>query len=94
MLSIVKSGEELLEISKSEPPDLIVTDINLKGKINGMEAAKIIISELDIPVLFLTGIDDNSLRAEAKKISSCEIVTKPFNPGTLNNAIKKCLNLL
>ena len=51
----VSSGEKALaSIEEGTIPDLILMDIDLgKGKMDGTEAAKMILKEHDIPVVFL-----------------------------------------
>ncbi|MDK2814917.1 MAG: hypothetical protein PWP18_830, partial [Thermoanaerobacter sp.] len=53
---IVTSGEEAVEKATNdlENPDLILMDIELKGTIDGIDAARIIQQHKDIPILFLT----------------------------------------
>jgi len=38
--NIALSGEEAIDKAKINPPDLILMDIGLKGKVNGIEAAR------------------------------------------------------
>lgn len=52
-------GEESIEIAKSSKPDLILMDIVMPGKLNGIEAAKKIKKELNIPIIFLTAYVDD-----------------------------------
>ena len=47
--SLNRSGEEAIEKAKAEQPDLIFMDIGLIGKIDGIEAAKQIQNQSDIP---------------------------------------------
>ncbi len=49
------SGEEVLEHLKDEQPDLILMDIHLSGKINGIEAAKQIFLKYNIPIVYISG---------------------------------------
>lgn len=53
---IVTSGEEAVEkaLNNIKSPDLILMDIELKGAIDGIDAARIIQQHKDIPILFLT----------------------------------------
>ena len=51
-IEIVSSGEECLAFCKENNPDIIVMDIILSGKINGIETAAEI---KDVPVIFTSG---------------------------------------
>ncbi|MCK9581934.1 MAG: response regulator [Methanoregula sp.] len=48
------SGEDAVDKARSTKPDLVLMDIVMPGKMNGIEAAKVITTELDIPVVFVT----------------------------------------
>ena len=85
--TIVSSGEELINKYFVHDPDLIVTDIMLKGKVDGIEAAKTIKKNRDIPILFVSGFSDPNYYTEAKKISPNGLVKKPFNISSLKNKL-------
>ncbi|MBS4013927.1 MAG: response regulator [Bacteroidetes bacterium] len=59
-------------------PDIILMDINLEGEMDGIDAAKIISNEHDIPILFLTSLNDEETLERAKLI-------KPF--GYMNKTV-------
>ena len=50
----VSSGEEAVQLSDSERPDIVLMDIILSGELDGVEAARLIYERLRIPVLFLS----------------------------------------
>ncbi|MBD3305915.1 response regulator, partial [candidate division KSB3 bacterium] len=54
----VVSGEEALVRVAQEPPDLILMDIRLAGKLDGIETARQIQAQTDIPIIFMTGYPD------------------------------------
>ncbi|HRB55702.1 MAG TPA: response regulator, partial [Ferruginibacter sp.] len=56
---IVPRGEEALHHIKQNPPDIVLLDIQLKGKIDGIETAQIMQKEFNIPVIYLTANADN-----------------------------------
>ena len=59
---IALSGEEAIKKAEKLLPDLVLMDIVLGGKIDGIEASSIITSRLDIPVIYLTAhADDRTL---------------------------------
>jgi two-component system, response regulator PdtaR len=85
--SITSSGEELIEKFITESPDLILTDIMLKGKIDGINAAKVIKEKADVPILFLSGFSDPQYYIDACSISPNGIIKKPFSTQELKNKI-------
>jgi AmiR/NasT family two-component response regulator len=85
--SIVNAGEKLIEKHNTCEPDLILTDIMLKGEINGIEAAKIIKRKRDVPILFLAGFSDPQFYKDASLISPNGLIVKPFNTCELKSKI-------
>ncbi|NLL10409.1 MAG: response regulator, partial [Methanomicrobiales archaeon] len=54
----VATGEDALYKTAEHLPDLVLMDINLAGKIDGITATKFITAIFHIPVIFLSGQDD------------------------------------
>ena len=76
------SGEEAVEKARLARPDIVLMDIVMPGKLNGIEAAKIITEELDIPVVFVTAYADDSVVTSAKSVRPCGYIVKPFNESS------------
>jgi CheY-like chemotaxis protein len=91
--SIVKvnSGEMMVEKFKSEKPDIIISDIMLKGEINGLEAAREIKKIKNVPFIFIAGFGDKNFVEEASKISPDGLISKPFDSQQLKNKINLLL---
>ncbi len=87
----VASGEEALERLSLPLPDLIIMDIGLVGKIDGLEAARRIRSRFDIPVVFLTAYADDQRIARARDISPYGYLVKPFRDDKLISTIQGAL---
>ncbi|MCP4149510.1 MAG: response regulator, partial [bacterium] len=81
--SIVASGEEAVNRSLLENPDLVLMDIMLNGKMNGIEAGRIINSEADIPIIYLTAFENHKLPDRTELSSSYGYVSKPFTEREL-----------
>ncbi len=72
------SGEDLLDhLEMSDPPDLILMDIGLSGKIDGIETARRVRQRYNIPVIFLTAYIDEQRMIRAKEISPYGYIVKP-----------------
>ncbi len=74
---IIDSGEVAIEKAKETMPDLILMDILLKGKINGLEAAREIRAFKDIPILFMTGYESKRTMQKVKDFKPVASFTKP-----------------
>jgi CheY-like chemotaxis protein len=87
------SGEDLLDhLERSTPPDIILMDIGLGGKIDGIEAAQEVRKHYHIPVIFLTAYSDQTRMEEAKKVTSHRCLTKPVLQHDLLAAIGDVLD--
>lgn len=88
---VVAFGEQAVEEAREKHPDLVLMDIRLKGKMDGVEAAGIIQSESDIPVVFLTANSDDSTFLRAKLTNPFGFVLKPFHERELKTSIDLAL---
>lgn len=84
-------GEEAIKKAEDTHPDLVLMDIGLKGKIDGIEAAKIIRERHHIPIVFLTGFADENTLDRAKEATPSGLIIKPINEEELRNAIEHAL---
>ncbi|MDH3349054.1 MAG: response regulator [Desulfobulbaceae bacterium] len=88
---IAVSGEAAVEMSRKLQPDLILMDITLGGKIDGVEAAIIIKKSLNVPIVFLTANADDATFERAKSVAPHGYVLKPFEERELHIAIDVAL---
>lgn len=88
---VVNSGEEaIIKVTESRP-DLVLMDINLKGNIDGVQAAEQIWNSLQIPVVYTTGHSDRSTVQRAKTTGAFGYILKPFGEKDLYVAIETAL---
>jgi len=91
VVGISSSGEDALEKIAQFKPDLVLMDIILIGKLDGIETAKKIKEYFDIPVVYLTAHTDDSLVERAKISAPYGYLKKPFNKIELKNIIDLAL---
>lgn len=87
---MVFSGEEAVEESFQRKPDLILMDIGVKGELNGIEVAQRI-RELNIPIIYITGLDDEIITRKAMETVPYGILKKPVNHEVLKHIIQSAL---
>jgi PAS domain S-box-containing protein len=85
---VVSRGDQALREVRSSRPDLILMDIGLKGTIDGIETAKTILDEEDIPIVFASAYSDDATLRRAKSIDPFGFVLKPFDERELRTAIE------
>ncbi|UTB34047.1 MAG: response regulator [Methanobacterium sp. ERen5] len=79
VLAIVTNGEDAIKFSEENKPDLVIMDIKLEGKLDGVDAAQIIESKLGIPIIYLTSYSDKNTMERVKSTHpSAFIVKEPF----------------
>lgn len=88
---LVTSGEDAVKNVEHEKPDVILMDIILNGKISGIEAAREIRSRHNIPIIFLTGCEDETTRELAEEVDPVDYLIKPVEMYDLGLAIDKAL---
>ncbi|MDK2825124.1 MAG: two-component system, response regulator PdtaR [Methanolobus sp.] len=85
------SGEDAISFIDKCQPDLILMDIVLKGKIDGIEAARTIRDNYDIPVIYLTAYSDEKTLQRAKLTEPFGHILKPFDERELRTNIEIAL---
>ncbi|MFA4824987.1 MAG: response regulator [Methanoregula sp.] len=91
VVGLAASGEDAIEKARQLTPDLILMDIVMPKRLNGIEAAQVIISELDIPVVFVTSYADDAIIEKAKQVRPYGYIVKPFNELEIKAAIEVAL---
>jgi len=88
---VANSGVGALKIIEEKHPDLILADIVLDDKINGIELAKQVSAHHKIPVIFVTAYSNEKIIEEAKHSEPYGYITKPFTIDDLRIAIEIAL---
>ncbi|MBO3458561.1 ATP-binding protein [Aetokthonos hydrillicola Thurmond2011] len=90
--AIAAYGEQAIEKASELHPDLVLMDIMLKGNMSGIEAADQIISNFNIPVIYLTAYSDEKTLKRAKITQPFGYILKPFEEMQLITAIEIALS--
>ena len=91
VVSIVASGEEAIVRAEEERPNVVVMDVHLRDKMDGIDAAEEIYSRFKIPVVFLSAYSDRKLLERAKRVGSFGYMIKPFNERELAAMLEMAL---
>jgi DNA-binding LytR/AlgR family response regulator len=84
---IETKAEEAIHHALETKPDMILMDIQLKGRSNGIDAAKAIRKYLEIPLIYLTANVDDSTFQKAKETHPYAFIAKPFTNLNLERTI-------
>lgn len=85
------TGEDAINLVGELKPDLVLMDIVLKGVMDGIEAAGIIHSRYNVPVVYLTSYTDEELLKRAKITVPFGYILKPFNARELHTTIEMAI---
>ncbi len=88
LIGKVGTGEAAIEQAMELRPDLVLMDIKLEGKLDGLEAAQCLTTDFNIPVVFITARQDAELRRKAMHIESVAYLNKPIQLKALRNVVE------
>ena len=88
---VASSGEKAVEMIAAQKSDLVLMDIRLQGKMDGIEAAKAIHSDYDVPVIYLTAYADDQTLQSATAAVPYGYLLKPFDARELKTTIEVTL---
>ena len=91
VLGIENTGEKAISSARKLDPDIIIMDIMLKGKINGIEASERIRKEQNIPIIYLTAYADENTLSKAKITEPYAYIIKPYKEIDLHTSIEMAL---
>lgn len=91
VIAAVDSAEQGIAIAIREHPDLVLMDIRLKGKKDGVQAAAEIRRQVDVPIVYLTAYSDRPTVDRAKKTDHDGYILKPFQRCELQSTIEVAL---
>lgn len=91
VVGVAATGEDAIRKAAESKPDLVLMDIILKGDMDGIEAASIILKDYGIPVIYLTAHPEEDMVNRAKKTYPYGYIVKPTNETDLKNTVNLAL---
>jgi len=94
-LLAVTSGKKGLEVAEGKQPDLILLDI-LMPEMDGFEVCRKLKANPateDIPVIFVTGLDNHGEEVKGFEAGAVDFVTKPIEPVVLQARVRTHVEL-
>ena len=84
-------GEDAIDHVTELKPDLLLMDIKLSGKLNGIETVKQIQKKIDVPVIYLSAYSNDELIEEAKSTNPFRYLIKPLDEMDLKYTIDSAI---
>ncbi len=89
-VTVVADGHAMNDVLAAEVVDLIVLDLKLRTE-DGMNLARKLRDESTIPIIMLTGRNDEADRVMGLELGADDYLTKPFSPRELLARIRAVL---
>jgi len=84
-------GDGALRMIEQEDPSLVLLDVMLPGKTDGLDICRWIRASSDLPVILLTARGDEADRIVGLDLGADDYVTKPFSPREVASRVKTVL---
>jgi len=85
----VVTGEQAIQSVQVSEPDIILMDIHLAGKLDGLKTSTAIRSFSKANIIVMTGYEDEEVRNAVKELSPAAILTKPVSINEITEIIEK-----
>lgn len=96
-VSAVSSGAKAIDQAITNPPDIVLLDLNLPGQYDGFDVCTRLRSDpgtRNVPVVIISAMDDDESRARATSAGATAYYTKPFSPIALLKEIDRLKSLI
>lgn len=88
------SGEHGIKLFRAHQPDLVLMDISLSGRLDGIQTAEKMLTQFNTPVVYMSGFDNKKIINRAKTTRPLGYLIKPFNREQLYATIIIALDKL
>lgn len=93
VVGMVMSGAAAIDLAERQRPDVVLMDISIRGDIDGIEAARVILTRFAIPVVFISSFSDAQIRSRIAALNGPELLIKPAHETTIEAAIRRACSL-
>ncbi len=92
VVGMARSEEHALELTQKESPELILMDIHLADKADGVAAAESIAARFTVPIIFTTSDSDTEMVSRALEASPYGYIVKPFDRKSIQLTCETALH--
>jgi PAS domain S-box-containing protein len=83
VLATVATGAQAIAKAAELQPDLVLMDVTLAGELDGIETARRIRAQREVPIVYLTASGNPAILAQAKATEPIAFILKPFEEPEL-----------
>ena len=91
VIGIAFDPQEARVLAREERPDFAFVDLRLRNGTSGLEVARHLREEYDVPVIIVSANLDARAKQEAAAFRPIALVGKPFRPETIIAAIGRAV---
>jgi DNA-binding NarL/FixJ family response regulator len=91
VIKVVDKGKDLIIEAKRMDPDVIVSDINLRDDISGIDAMHDILKSKKMLVVIISGFNDKATISAVTSLKPCAFLRKPCSARDINSVIMNCI---
>ena len=88
---IASTGKRAFELVEEHKPEIVLEDIVIRGDMDGVEVASILITKYNLPVIFCTAYSDERIVKRVKEVGAAGFILKPYRPKELQINIEVAL---
>ena len=96
-VTAVSSGAKAIDVALTDPPDIVLLDLNLPGQYDGFDVCTRLRSDpgtRTVPVVIISAMDDDESRTRATAAGATAYYTKPFSPIALLKEIDRLKSMI
>ena len=86
---IAPSGEKAINIQESNPADLVLMDIKLRGNMDGIQIAKTLYEKYKVPIIFISAYLDEETLERIKGTVHLAYLPKPIEVSILKKELDR-----
>lgn len=87
VVGVAKSAEHALKLAKETPLDLVISDINIEGEIDGIECCKMLQDTYYSSVILVSAYNDQTTLQNASTLDFTGYLIKPFREDELTTLL-------
>ncbi len=91
VIGINSRVEDALKTIEVNRPDIVLMNIGMKEKTNGLIAARIILGSFQIPVILISSFTDQNTFKQIIEVKPYAFISKPFEKKDLQRGIETAL---
>ncbi len=94
VFDLISTGEELIEAALKHYPSLIISDITLRGEIDGIEAISRLSGITKIPYIFVADTKENISLIQSYYLHPVSVINKPVDLSELHLSVSNNIGII